>query len=105
MVVIWAVRVGETGAPVQAGCEIRTTSPRTGPFNDVCIVTLLRIIVDVTVALCTIGGAATGSSGAASASLRGGGAEKRHPVAESRGDTSPGLGLARRWSVEEMELE
>ena len=92
MVVIRAVRVrlrervGGTEAPVQAGCEMRTASTGTGSVDYVCVITLIRVIVDVTVALCTIGGAATGSTGAGSASLGGGGAEKRRPVAESGGD-------------------
>lgn len=43
-------RVGEPGAPIQAGCEMRTTSPGTGSVNDVCVVTLLHVVVDVTVA-------------------------------------------------------
>jgi hypothetical protein len=85
---------------------MRTTSPVTGSVNDVCVVTLLRVVVDVTVALCAIGGAAAGSTRAGAASLGGGGAETRRPVAESGGDTSPGLGLAaRRRSVEDIELE
>ncbi len=84
---------------------VRTTAPGTRTINDVCIVTLLRVVVDVAVVLCTIGGAATGSIGAGSASLGGGGAEKRRPVTESGGDTSPGLSLARRRLVEEMELD
>jgi len=84
---------------------MRTTSPVTGSVNDVCVVTLLRVVVDVIVALCAIGGAAAGSTGAGWASPGGGEAEKRRPVAESGGDTSPGLGLARRRSVEETELE
>ena len=55
---------------------MRTTSPVTGSVNDVCVVTLLRVVVDVTVALCAIGGAPAGSTVAGSASLGGGGAEK-----------------------------
>jgi len=60
-----------------------TTSPVTRSVNDVCVITLLRVIVDVTVALCAIGGAAAGNTRAGSASL-GGGAEKRRPVADRR---------------------
>jgi len=86
---------------------MRTTSPVIGSVSDVCVVTLLHVAVDVTVALCAIGGgAATGRTTDGSANSRGGGgAEKRRPVAESGGDTSPGLRLVRRRSVEEMELE
>jgi hypothetical protein len=54
---------------------MRTTSPVTGSVNDVCVVTLLRVVVDVTVALCAIGGAAAGSTGAGSANPGGEGAE------------------------------
>ena len=86
---------------------MRTTSPVIGSFSDVCVVALLHVAVDVTVALCAIGGGgATGRTTDDSANSRGGGgAEKRRPVAESGGDTSPGLRLVRRRSVEEMELE
>jgi hypothetical protein len=75
-------------------------------------VTLLRVIVEFIVALCVIAGGgadipatAAGGSGVGSASP--GGGEKRRPVAESGGETPPGLrlALARRRSVEEMELE
>ena len=39
-------RVGGTGAPDQAGCEMRTTSPVTGgSVNDMRATTLLRVIV------------------------------------------------------------
>ena len=54
---------------------MRTTSPVTGSVKDVCVVTLLRVVVDVTVALCAIGGAAAGSTGAGSANPGGEGAE------------------------------
>jgi hypothetical protein len=52
---------------------MRTTSPVTGSVIDVCVVTLLRVIVDVIVALCAMGGAAAGGTGVGSASTRGGG--------------------------------
>jgi hypothetical protein len=61
--------------PVQEECEMHTTSPVTGSVNGSCVITLLRVVVDVTVALCAIGGAAAGSTGAGSASP--GGAEER----------------------------
>jgi hypothetical protein len=54
---------------------MRTTSPVTGSVNDVCVVTLLRVVVDVTVALCAIGGAPAGSTGTGSANPGGEGAE------------------------------
>ena len=63
---------GSSRPPVHAGCEMRTSSPVTGSANDVCVVTLLRVVVDVTVALCAIGGAA----GAGSPSPGGGGEVK-----------------------------
>ena len=69
---------------------MRTTSPATGSITDACVVTLVRVVVVVTVALCAIGGAAAGSPRAGSASPGGGGVEKRRPVAESGRDTSPG---------------
>ena len=69
--------------------------------------TLLRVVVDVIVALCAIGGAAAAGTGVGSASPRadGGKDERPCPMAESGGDTSPGPCLTRRRSVEEMELE
>ena len=69
--------------------------------------TLLRVVVDVIVALCAIGGAATGGTGTGSANPRAGaGMEERPcPVAESGGDTPPRSRLTRRRSVEETELE
>jgi len=97
----------ESRPPVHEGCEIRTTSPVTGSVNDACVVTLLRVPVDVTVAFCTCSGATGGSTGKGLIIPweGGGGAEERRPVAEIGGDTSPGLGRARRRSAEEMELE
>jgi hypothetical protein len=96
----------ELRPPVHEGCETRTTSPVTGSVNDACVVTLLRVPVDVIVALFTGSGAAGGSTGKGlTTPWEGGGADKWRPVAESGGDTSPGLGRRRRRSAEEMELE
>jgi hypothetical protein len=56
---------------------MRTTSPVTGSVMDVCVVTLLRVIVDVIVELCAMGGAAAGATGVGSGSTRGGEKEER----------------------------
>ena len=80
--------------PVHAACATRDTSPVIGSVMDVCVVTLLPDVVDVIVALCNAGaGAATlvWSWGCL-------------PIADSAGDTSPGLGQTRRRSVEDIEL-
>ncbi|KAH9010084.1 hypothetical protein EDB83DRAFT_435024 [Lactarius deliciosus] len=86
--------------PVHTACATRDTSPVTGSVTDVCVVTLLRVVVvvvvvDVTVALCAGGGATT----------RCGRCWCWRPVADSAGDTSPGLGHAKRRSAEVTELE
>ena len=91
--------------PVHAACATRDTSPVTGSVTDVrCVVPLLRVVAVVgddddvvIVALCASGG--------------GGGGDRRRtrlPIADSAGETSPGLGRAKppkRRSAEEMELE
>ncbi|KAH9023685.1 hypothetical protein EDB85DRAFT_2277822 [Lactarius pseudohatsudake] len=65
--------------PVHAACATRDTSPVTGSVTDMCVVTLLRVVVVVIVVDVT--------------------------VADSAGDTSPGIGRAKRRSAEVTELE
>lgn len=92
--------------PVHAACATRDTSPVIGSVTDVCVVTLLRVvvvvvIVEVTVALCP----SEGGSTAGTVTARWGCCRWCRPVADRAGDTSPGLGRMRRRSVEETELE
>jgi hypothetical protein len=85
---------------------MRDTSPVIGSVTDVCVVTLLRVAVDVIVAVVAGGGTATSGGGDGARTPRDGDkAGKCRPVAESGGDASPRLRRTRRRSVEEMELE
>lgn len=105
--------------PVHAGCDKRPISPVIGSVTDVCVVTLLPVVpvvaMDVDVMCWTRGCGCTDDSPIPTWGWdwdwdwgRTDEWERRcpcRPVADSGGDTSPGLRLARRRSMEETELE
>jgi hypothetical protein len=85
---------------------MRAASSATWSINDVCVVTLPRVVIDVAVALCAIGGAATTPPGPGR-QVPEGWRRGEVIVRARRGEEALSTGLClEKWrSVEEIELE
>ena len=89
--------------PVHVSRGKRDTSPIIRSVTDVCVVTQLRVAVDVIVTLVASGCTLTSGGGDSTRIPRdGAGAGKCRPGAETGGDTSPQLRRMRQRSVKEM---